>query len=67
MNAWFKDGQALELKPSNAWARKIPALTRPMIAVIVSIIANVLCAPSAHNDMPLRTVKKIPSPERRSG
>ena len=33
-------GQALERKPSNAWARKIPALNRPKHAVIVSIIAK---------------------------
>jgi hypothetical protein len=31
--------------PSNAWARKIPAPTRPISAVMVSNIANVLCAP----------------------
>jgi len=36
--------QALELKPSNAWARKIPALTRAITAETVSIIANVLFA-----------------------
>ena len=34
--------QALERKPSNAWARKMPALTRPKNAVTVSIIANFL-------------------------
>ena len=33
-------GQALERKPSNAWARKIPALNRPKNAVTVSIIAK---------------------------
>jgi hypothetical protein len=33
-------GQALERKPSNAWARKIPALNRPKNAVTVSIIAT---------------------------
>ena len=32
-------------KPSNAWARKMPALNSPKNAVTVSIIANVLCAP----------------------
>jgi hypothetical protein len=30
---------------SNAWARKIPAPTRPISAVTVSIIANILCEP----------------------
>jgi hypothetical protein len=33
--------QALDRKPSNAWARKMPALTRPKKAVTVSIIATV--------------------------
>jgi hypothetical protein len=37
-------GQALERKPSNAWARKIPALNRPKNAVTVSIIAKILRA-----------------------
>jgi len=37
-------GQALERKPSNAWARKIPALNRPKNAVTVSIIAEILRA-----------------------
>jgi hypothetical protein len=31
--------QALERKPSNAWARKMPALIRPKNAATVSIIA----------------------------
>jgi hypothetical protein len=31
--------------PSNAWARKIPAPTRPINAVTISIIANILCEP----------------------
>jgi hypothetical protein len=40
--------QALERKPSNAWAIKIPALTRPITAVSVSIIAKVLLRPCIH-------------------
>ncbi|MDP1868686.1 MAG: hypothetical protein Q8L13_20410 [Bradyrhizobium sp.] len=39
-------GHALERKPSNAWARKIPALNRPKHAVTVSIIAKFLRAPA---------------------
>jgi len=37
--------QARKSTPSNAWARKIPAPTRPINAVTVSIIANILCEP----------------------
>ncbi len=37
--------QARKRTPSNAWARKIPAPTRPINAVTVSIIANILCEP----------------------
>ena len=37
-------GQALERKPSNAWAMKIPALNRPRNAVTVSIIAKSFAA-----------------------
>ena len=44
--AWLRRGQALVRKPSNAWARKMPALTRPKNAVTVSIIAKILCAPA---------------------
>src|SRR5260370_33937321 len=43
--SWLRRGQALERKPSNAWARKMPALTRPKNAVTVSIIAKIPCAP----------------------
>jgi hypothetical protein len=39
--------QALERKPSNAWARKMPALIRPKNAVTVCIIASVLWRPVA--------------------
>lgn len=42
--------QALERKPSNAWARKMPALTRPKIAVTVSTIANIHLARFRQND-----------------
>jgi hypothetical protein len=52
--------QARERKPSNAWARKIPALTRPITAVTVSIIANFPCAPARRRERPQPcTVKKI--------
>ena len=44
--ARLRRGQALVRKPSNAWARKMPALTRPKNAVTVSIIAKILCAPA---------------------
>src|SRR6266446_644226 len=39
-------GQTLERKPSNAWARKMPALIRPRNAVTVSIIVKIHCAPA---------------------
>src|SRR6266851_8566427 len=65
--AWLRRGQALERKPSNAWARKMPALTRPKNAVTVSIIAKIPCAPRpGQNDMRPRTVKRIPRPDRKS-
>jgi hypothetical protein len=51
--------QALERNPSNAWARKIPALTRPINALTVSIIANFLPTPRARERLPRCTVKKI--------
>jgi hypothetical protein len=60
-------GQALERKPSNAWARKIPALNRPKNAVTVSIIAKSFAPPHEHNATTPRTVKRIPGPGRRSG
>ena len=40
----FRSGQTRERIPSNAWARKIAAPTKPIAAVIVSNIANVLYA-----------------------
>ena len=43
--SWLRGGHALERKPSNAWARKMPALNNPKNAVTVSIIAYVLRAP----------------------
>ena len=43
---WLRRAQAPERKPSNAWARKMPALIRPKNAVTVSIIAKIPCAPA---------------------
>src|SRR6516165_10076477 len=40
----LRSGQTRERIPSNAWARKIAAPTKPITAVIVSNIANVLYA-----------------------
>ncbi len=60
-------GQALERKPSNAWARKIPALNRPKNAVTVSIIARSFAPRHEHNATRPRTVKRIPGWNRRSG
>lgn len=59
--------QALERKPSKAWARKIPALTRPITAVTVSIIAKILFAPlDAPNDHAVAQSKRFrwPNPDR---
>jgi hypothetical protein len=42
----FRSGQPRERIPSNAWARKIAAPTKPITAVIVSNITNALCAPA---------------------
>jgi hypothetical protein len=53
-------GQARERKPSKAWARKMPTLTRPRNAVTVSNIANVLCAPAGTERLQRCTVKRIP-------
>ena len=50
---------ALERKPSNAWARKIPALTKAINTETVSIIANVLCALQSTERPHACTVKKI--------
>jgi hypothetical protein len=50
---------ARERTPSNAWARKMQAPTRPIKAVTVSNIANVLCVPQGQNDAQARTVKGI--------
>ena len=53
-------GQTRERIPSNACARKIPAPIRAITAVIVSNIANVLCAPRTRRRRWRRcTVKKI--------
>ena len=37
----FRSGQTRERIPSNAWARKIAAPTKPITAVVVSNITNV--------------------------
>ena len=51
--------QARDSTPSNAWAMKMPAPTRPITAVTISNIANILCAPREQNDAQGRTVKRI--------
>lgn len=56
----FAEGQALERKPSKAWARKMPTLTRPRNAVTVSNIATSFCAPAGTERPPRCTVKRIP-------
>src|ERR1700753_901858 len=68
MRKYGPECQIRERKPSKAWAAKIAALNRPITAVTVSIISNFL--PPLHareNDTGPYTVKKIPSPNRRSG
>jgi len=50
---------ARELNPSKAWAKKIPTLTRPITALTVSIIANILATPHTTERLPRCTVKKI--------
>jgi hypothetical protein len=59
--------QALERKPSNAWARKMPTLIRPKTAVTASPIANVLCVPAQTKRPPCCTVKRNPDRDRKSG
>jgi hypothetical protein len=63
---WLRRAQAPERKPSNAWARKMPALIRPKNAVTVSIIAKILCAPAgrerhaaSHSQRNFRSESKI--------
>jgi len=53
--------QVRDRTPSNAWAIKIPAPTRPITVVSISNIANILCAPAhvQQNDAQARTVKRI--------
>ena len=53
--------QVRDRTPSNAWAIKIPAPTRPITVVSISNIANILCAPAhgQQNDAQARTVKSI--------
>jgi hypothetical protein len=59
--------QARDRTPSNAWAMKIPAPTRPITAVTISNIANILCAPHEPNDAQARTVKRISDARRTIG
>lgn len=56
--------QARDRTPSKAWAMKIPAPTRPITAVNISNIANILCAPHEANDAQARTVKRISTTRR---
>jgi hypothetical protein len=63
----LKNPQALERNPSNAWARKIPALTRPITALNVSIIAIFLPTPRATERLRRCTVKKIQMEELKIG
>jgi len=59
-DASFRSGQTRERIPSNAWARKIAAPTKPITAVIVSNIANVPLRPCAtENSGHLAQSKKI--------
>ena len=51
--------QVRDSTPSNAWAIKIPAPTKPITAVNISNIANILCAPREQNGTQARTVKRI--------
>jgi len=51
--------QVRDSTPSNACAMKMPAPTRPITAVTISNIANILCAPHEQNDAQARTVKRI--------
>jgi hypothetical protein len=57
-------GQTRERIPSNAWARKIAAPTKPITAVIVSNIANVPLRPCAtENGGHLAQSKGFPAPK----
>ena len=51
--------QARDRTPSKACAMKIPAPTRPITAVTISNIANILCPAREQNDVHARTVKRI--------
>jgi hypothetical protein len=51
--------QARDRTPSNACAMKMPAPTRPITAVTISNIANILCPAREQNDVQARTVKRI--------
>ena len=59
MLGWAARNQVRDSTPSNAWAIKIPAPTRPITAVTISNIASILCAPHEPNDARARTVKRI--------
>ena len=57
----FRSGQTRERIPSNAWATKIAAPTKPITAVIVSNIANVpLRACATENGGHLAQSKRFP-------
>src|SRR6516165_4351763 len=59
----FRLGQTRERIPSNAWARKIAAPTKPITAVIVSNIANVLYATARQKTAAtLHSQKDFPAP-----
>ena len=55
----FRSGQTRERIPSNAWARKIAAPTKPITAVIVSNIATSFTPLRDRKRRPPCTVKKI--------
>jgi len=59
----YRPGQTRERIPSNAWARKIAAPTKPITAVIVSIIANVPLRPARQKTAAtLHSQKDFPAP-----
>jgi hypothetical protein len=60
--SWLRGGHALERKPSNACAKKMPALTKPKIAVTVSIIANSRWPRLRQNDRRVAQSKEFPWP-----
>jgi hypothetical protein len=62
-----REAHARDNTPSKMWAMKIPAPTRPITAVTISNIANILCAPHEQNDAQARTVKRISRARRTEG